>query len=165
MEETYLAAVCGLYCGACIIYRAQKDGNHQAIEQIAGRMSSFITVKPEELQCDGCLAGGRLTPYCQQCAIRVCPDKKPGVTRCSDCPDFPCSLITDFNNDGLRHHAEVLDNLRKIAGAEVENWLASERKRWSCPHCGSPTDWYAKTCFHCGTAQPRRLPSLPRDKK
>jgi hypothetical protein len=165
MEEKHLAAVCGLFCGACTIYRARKDGNHQAIEQIARRMSSSFSVKPEELHCDGCLSGGRLTPYCRQCAIRVCPDKKPGVTRCSDCPDFPCSLITDFNNDGLRHHAEVLDNLRKIAANEVENWLASERQRWSCPHCGSPADWYAKTCFHCGGVQPRRLPSLPRDKK
>jgi len=165
MEEKHLAAVCGLYCGACTIYRARKDGNHEGIEQIARAMSSFISVTPEELDCDGCLAGGRLTPYCRQCAMRVCPDKKPGVTRCSDCPDFPCSIINDFNNDGMRHHAEVLDNLRKIAKNGVGNWLDSEQQRWRCPNCNEPVDWYARTCFHCGAAQPRRLPALPRDKK
>ncbi len=165
MEEKHLAAVCGLYCGACTLYRALKDDNHQVIEQIASRMSSSFNLKPEELQCDGCLAGGRLSPYCRQCAIRVCPDKKPGVTRCSDCPDFPCSLIIYFNNDGMRHHAEVLDNLRQIAEGDVETWLASERRRWSCTQCVSATDWYSKTCFHCGAVQPRRLPSLPRDQK
>ncbi|MBN1614518.1 MAG: DUF3795 domain-containing protein [Deltaproteobacteria bacterium] len=165
MEEKHLAAVCGLYCGACTIYRARKDGNREGIERIAQAMSSFIDVTPEELDCDGCLAGGRLTPYCRQCSMRLCAERKHGVTRCSDCPDFPCSLVTDFNNDGMRHHAEVLDNLRKIAEVGVEAWLEGERKRWLCPHCGSPSDWYARTCFHCGKDQPRRLPSLPRDEK
>jgi len=165
MEGEHLAAVCGLYCGACSLYRARRDDNPQRLEELVKTMSERWQVKPEEIDCDGCLAGGRLMPYCRQCKMRLCAAEKPGVTRCSDCPDFPCSLITDFNNDGMRHHAEVLDNLRRLQEIGVEAWLKKEEERWRCPQCGTPVDWYAQTCFRCGTEQPYRLPSLPREQK
>ena len=157
MEKEHLAAVCGLYCGACSIYRARRDGDEERIEKIVEVMKVIEPVSPDDLQCDGCLAGGRLTPYCEKCLIRICPNDKPGVVRCSDCPDFPCTRITAFNDDGMRHHAEVLDNLRRIRDEGVSSWREMEEKRWLCPQCGSPVDWYARTCFHCSAAQPRRL--------
>ena len=165
MGKDHLAAVCGLYCGACVIYRARRDGNTERLEQLVEVMKAIEPVSLEDLQCDGCLAGGRLTPYCQKCLIRVCPEEKPGVVRCSDCPDFPCSRITAFNDDGMRHHAEVLDNLCRIRDEGVSAWLEAEEKRWLCPQCQRPGEWYARNCFHCGTEQPRRLPKLPADKK
>ena len=154
MVEEHLAAVCGLYCGACVIYRACHDNNQKRIEGFQNN-----------LYCDGCLSGGRLTEYCQQCAIRLCPSDKQGVTRCSDCPDFPCSLITDFNYDGIRHHAEVLDNVRRMCEIGVTDWLMEQDKQWRCAQCGAPVEWYARPCFQCGAPQPRRLPSLPNDQK
>jgi len=166
MQNEGLAAVCGLYCGACRAYRAWQDNNQELLEEIRQNMASRGTVANlEDLQCDGCLSGGRLTPYCQQCQLRLCPDDKSGVTRCSDCPDFPCSRITGFNNDGVRHHAEVLDNLRRLQEIGLEAWLKQEEERWCCPQCQTPVDWYARTCFQCGAEQPYRLPTLPRDKK
>ena len=165
MEGEHLAAVCGLYCGACSLYRARRDDNPQRLEELVKTMSERWQVKPEEIDCDGCLAGGRLMPYCRQCKMRLCAAEKPEVTRCSDCTDFPCSLITDFNNDGMRHHAEVLDNLRRMREIGLEAWLKKEEERWRCPQCGTPVDWYAQTCFRCGTEQPYRLPSLPREQK
>jgi len=166
MKGEQLAAVCGLYCGACRIYRAWQDNNQELLEEIRQNMSSRgTTYNLEDLRCDGCLGVGNLTPYCRECPIRLCPDNRPGITRCSDCPDFPCSRITDFNNDGMRHHAEVLANLRRLQEIGLEAWLEQEDKRWRCPQCQAEVDWYAKTCFRCGAIQPRRLPTLPRDKK
>ncbi len=166
MEGEQLIAVCGLYCGACGIYRAQRDNNQQLLEQILQALtSSGQKVTLDELQCDGCLGESRLFPYCRQCAIRLCPQDKPGVTRCSDCPDFPCSRITSFNDDGMRHHAEVLQNLRRIQEIGVKAWFKQEEERWRCPQCKTAADWYDRTCFQCGATQPRRLPSLPRDQK
>ena len=166
MGKDHLAAVCGLYCGACVIYRVRRDGNAERLEQLVEAMKAIEPANHlDNLQCDGCLAGGRLTPYCQKCLIRICPDDKPGVERCSDCPDFPCSRITAFNNDGMRHHAEVFENLRRMNEKGVIAWLEAEEKRWLCPQCQAPVDWYARSCFHCGTQQPRRLPKLPADKK
>ena len=154
MVQEHLAAVCGLYCGACVIYRACHDNNQERIKEFQNN-----------LYCDGCLSGGNLTEYCQQCTIRLCASNKQGVTRCSDCPDFPCSLITDFNYDGMRHHAEVLDSVRRMREVGVTDWLMEQDKRWCCSQCGAPVEWYARPCFQCGAPQPRRLTSLPKDQK
>lgn len=166
MEREQLVAVCGLYCGACRIYRAQCDNNQKDLKDILQDwLSREQKITVDDLQCDGCLSKGRLTPFCRQCAIRLCALDKPGVTRCSDCPDFPCSRITSFNNDGIRHHAEVLSNLRHIQEVGIGTWVKQEDERWRCPQCQAAVGWYAKTCFQCGAVQPRRLPSLPRDQK
>ena len=165
MEGKHLAAVCGLYCGACAIYRARRNDNLERLKEISQLMSSHQQVTTDDLYCDGCLSQGRLSPYCQECKIRLCVMDKPEITRCSDCPDFPCSLITDFNNDGVRHHAEVLDNVQRQRKIGVDEWLQEEYERWRCVFCGVSLEWYAKTCYRCGVPQPYRLPSFPRDKK
>jgi hypothetical protein len=97
--------------------------------------------------------------------MRLCAEEKPGVARCSDCPDFPCSIITAFNNDGIRHHAEVLKQIRHQREIGVDDWLKEQDERWRCPQCRTPVAWYTRNCNGCGATQPYRLPSLPRDKK
>ena len=162
--DKHLAAVCGLYCGACTLYRARRDENTKRLKEVLQQASERWQVPESEIECDGCLAGGRLTPYCKECGMRLCAENRPGVTRCSDCPDFPCKMNIDFNNDGLRHHAEVLANLRHLREIGPEQWLVEQEERWRCPECGIQIDWYARACYACGTTQPYRLPRLPRDK-
>ena len=164
MAREELAAVCGLYCGACVIYRACHDNNQQRLKEVYEDISSRQQATPDDVYCDGCLGGGRLTTYCRQCEIRLCPKIRRG-TRCSDCLDFPCSRISAFNSDGVRHHAEVLDSLRRMREIGVSAWVEEQERRWRCPECGKAVEWYSRPCFHCGAEQPRRLPSLPRDKK
>ncbi len=165
MEAERLTAVCGLYCGACGIYRAGHDNNQERLEKIRQLMSSRRQVTLDGLQCDGCLAQDRLAPHCRECKIRLCARDKPGVTHCSDCPDFPCVRITVFNGDGVRHHAEVLENIRRQQEIGIKAWLKEQEERWRCLHCQAPVEWYARLCFQCKTPQPRRLPALPADKK
>ena len=155
-----LAAVCGLYCGACALYRARRDNDANRLEEILKAWNM-----PEgESYCDGCLGGGVLTPYCRDCKMRQCAEEKPGVTRCGDCPDFPCHLITDFNNDGMRHHAEALENLVHMHDIGAEKWIHEQEERWRCPECRAQMHWYERSCYLCGVAQPYRLPKLNRDK-
>jgi len=158
----HLVAVCGLYCGACGLYRATKDDNEHS-EEIKRATSERWGVSEDEVGCEGCLGGGMLTPYCRACRMRACAEDKAGVSRCSDCVDFPCHMVTDFNSDGARHHAEVLDNLREIQKIGAEEWAAAQEKRWRCPKCDVQVDWYARTCYSCGESQPYRLPKLPSD--
>ena len=165
MSEEHLATVCGLYCGACGLYRARCDSNPVQLQELLKTLSERWGVPPEEVDCEGCLSGGKLSPYCRSCQILRCPTTKKGVKRCSDCPDFPCDLITKFNNDGMRHHAEVLDNIRHQQKIGIESWLREQESRWRCPKCGARMSWYTKVCEKCGEKQPYRLPSLPRDKK
>lgn len=151
MEGEHLAAVCGLYCGACSLYRARHDENPERLEELLKALSERWQVPRDELNCDGCLAGGRLTPYCRDCKIKKCAAEKEGVTRCAGCPDFPCQTITAFNNDGVRHHAEVLDNIRRQQKVGVTEWLEEQFERWRCQFCGVSLDWYARSCYRCGT--------------
>ena len=159
----HLAAVCGLYCGACTLYRARRDDNPKRLREVLQQAIERWQVPEDEIECDGCLGGGRLTPYCRDCRTRLCAKDRPGVTRCSDCSDFPCDLNTAFNNDGMRHHAEVLENLRRMREIGAEKWIVEQEERWRCPGCGAQVDWYARTCYSCGVTQPYRLPKLPRD--
>ena len=160
MDEP-LAAVCGLYCGACGVYRARRDNNAKRLEYVLKAWN----MPQDEAQCDGCLGGGALTPYCRDCKMRQCAAQKPGVIRCGDCPDFPCSLITDFNNDGMRHHAEAIKNLKHLSAIGAEKWIVEQEERWRCPECGARMHWYERSCYSCGANQPYRLPRLDRDKK
>ena len=166
MEGEHLGAVCGLYCGACPVYRVRRDimpeeQREKKLKKIHESMSARYQLTLDDVHCDGCLAeGGRLTPYCRQCQIRLCAAGREGVTRCSDCADFPCSLITDFNNDGVPHHAEVLDNLHRQRKVGVDEWLQEEYERWRCAFCGVSMDWYSRVCHRCRVPQPDRPSSL-----
>lgn len=160
MEGEHLAAVCGLYCGACTIYRARHDQDRQGLDKLFQDMSERLKVPPEEIVCDGCLSQGRLMPHCQECKIKQCAADKPGVERCSDCSEFPCSLITSFSDDGVPHHGAVLKNIRRQQELGVYEWLQEEYERVRCQYCGVSLDWYAQTCHRCGIAQPFTIPSM-----
>ena len=57
MKES-LAAVCGLYCGACALYRARRDNNPQRLEEILK-----VWKMPEnEVNATDALVGARLHP-------------------------------------------------------------------------------------------------------
>jgi hypothetical protein len=116
MNVENLVAACGLYCEACEMYRADHDNNQQKREELLkGFTARGGKLSLDDLKCDGCLGQGNLTPWCLQCGIRLCSKRKPGETRCSSrCPDFPCSLLTNFANDGMTHHIEVIDNLHRL---------------------------------------------------
>lgn len=162
MAKENLVAACGLYCGACEMYRAVHDNNqakqHSLIQRFNSRGGNF-TLK--DLECDGCPAGGRLSPWCVQCNIKLCARHKPGEPICSaDCPDFPCSKLAEFVKQ-MPHHAEVEDNLRRLKKAGLKKHAEQEEKRWLCPQCKTPMSWYYQTCYKCGTKRSKKLYQVP----
>lgn len=79
-----MIAICGLVCTECPAYRAtQKDDNEER-EKIAERWSSKeFPLKPEDINCDGCLAfGKRLMKYCNRCEVRACGFEKKSQKLC-----------------------------------------------------------------------------------
>jgi hypothetical protein len=153
-----LVAPCGLYCGACPMYLATQSRDEQKskalLEQFGAGKMKFTK---EDLQCDGCLGKGKLATFCRSCALRSCAAGKPKVVRCSDCSDFPCSRITNFNNDGMLHHSEVLANLRGIREMGIAAWTRHEDQRWHCAQCSTPIAWYDKACSVCGAKRSEHL--------
>ena len=153
-----LVAPCGLYCGACPMYLATQEQSQERLNTFVQQFSTRkIQLKLEDVLCDGCIGGGRIAAFCQKCALRSCAAGKSNVTRCSDCPDFPCSKITNFNNDGMQHHSEVLENLRHIKEMGISSWTQYEEERWRCPQCKEKLAWYDKACPKCGTKRSDKL--------
>jgi hypothetical protein len=153
-----LVAPCGLYCGACPMYLASQDKDEQKMKMLMQQFAGGkMQLKQEDLLCDGCIANGRVASFCRKCAIRACAEGKSNVTRCSDCSDFPCSRITNFNNDGMQHHSEVLSNLRQLREKGIKEWTKYEQDRWRCPQCRTSLSWYDKACAKCGAKRSDRL--------
>ncbi len=162
MSQENLIAACGLYCGACEMYRAVHDNNkakQQALIQAFNARGGKFTLA--DLECDGCLGGGRLSPWCRQCNIKLCTKHQPGETICSsDCYDFPCSALTEFAKS-MPHHAEVLDNLRRLEKVGIKKHAEQEEKRWLCPQCKTPMSWYYRKCPKCGAERSKKLYKVP----
>jgi hypothetical protein len=153
-----LVAPCGLYCGACPMFLASQENDEQRIQAILKQFSGRgPKLAAADLQCDGCIGGGRVASFCRACAMRACAENTKKVTRCADCPDFPCSKITNFNNDGMAHHAEVLANCRKLKEVGIKIWAKSEEERWRCPQCRANIAWYDTACSRCGAKRSDRL--------
>jgi hypothetical protein len=148
-DKKKFVAPCGLYCGACSIRAAYNLKDVQLLQAMADGVSLYLGHKVEanDLACEGCLSDV-VSVSCRECKIRDCAFAK-GLTRCSECADFPCELVTNFNNDGLPHHSEVLKNIRRQKDIGVDSWLAEQDKKWCCPNCHAETDWYAGQCPDC----------------
>jgi len=165
-----LVAPCGLYCGACVMYCANKRGDSESLEQIAktlpegiAKMARSMSPSGEDIDlsalegqklgikdvaCEGCLSEIVAFP-CRICGLRACALEK-GLSNCYQCADSPCQQLIDFNNDGFPHHGEVLANIRRQRDIGIDAWIAEQEERWRCPQCGCASDWYARQCSGCG---------------
>jgi hypothetical protein len=160
MEGIHLGAVCGLYCGACTLYRARHDIDRKGLENFFQNAAKRLNVPVEQVTCEGCLSKGPLSPYCAACEIKKCAASKPGVTRCADCKEFPCELITKFANDGVPHHSAVLKNIRRQQKIGILEWCEEQYEKIRCQYCGVSVDWYAQTCHRCGKQNPTVITSV-----
>lgn len=144
------------------MYRAVHDNNkakQQALIKAFNSRGGNFTLT--DLECDGCLAGGRLSPWCRECNIKSCAKHKPGETICSpDCTDFPCSALDEFVKQ-MPHHAEVIENLHHLHEKGLKKHAEQEEKRWQCPQCKTPMAWYYQTCYKCGAKRSKELYEVP----
>ena len=84
-----MIAYCGLVCSDCPTYLAtQNDDDVARAETAAYYAEKFgFDLKPEDINCDGCLSeGGKLIAYCQSCEIRKCCQERELVHCASQMP-------------------------------------------------------------------------------
>jgi hypothetical protein len=89
-----LMAPCGLYCGACGVYIATRDGN----EKFKAILGKLYGTKPEDTECCGCMQPDppkKMYGYCKICNIRDCVLSK-GFYSCHQCSEWPCDRINHF---------------------------------------------------------------------
>ena len=146
MVDERLISRCGIYCGACYIYRAERDGG-----KLLKEMARRFKVTETEIKCNGCSS-----PYeeqwtnCQRCGFKTC-QKKRGLENCAQCREFSkCpeyGYIVDFS---MYRGEDARESLKVIESGDSESWLIKQEKHWSCPSCGAPLMWYDNECRRCG---------------
>jgi len=148
MSEKNLVGRCGLYCGSCIIYRAERDS-----EELRKRIAERNSCKIEEVHCEGCQIvmdegwdGDEV--WGKNCDIVNCLESK-GLKTCYDCSDV-CEKFENWYEEMLEHGEDLKKNLKKINEDDLGNWLNEEKEKWSCPECGKPLIINLEECHHCG---------------
>jgi hypothetical protein len=94
-----LIAYCGLDCSNCPTFLATQNEDDDARAKTAALYADKFgfNLKPEEINCDGCLSNtGKLIKYCQSCEIRKCCREK-GLKNCAVCEEQPCEKLIQFH--------------------------------------------------------------------
>ena len=136
-----LLAPCGLYCGVCGIYYADKKQD----EKLKRKLAKAYFCKPEQIECDGCLSDNKYF-FCKSCSIRRCVQKK-GLAGCHQCEDFPCRRITKFPVDAAKNF--MLKSIPVWKESTDAEYVAWEEKNWTCTECGTLAFRGAQRCPKC----------------
>ncbi len=146
MEEVSVSR-CGIYCGACYIYRAERDCG-DFIREVA----EWQKVELDQVKCNGCLAPEEEKwGNCRKCYPQSCLKEK-GIEFCHQCDEFwnyNCEEYNKLEAFCAKREENIRQNLIKIM-ADTPRWKEEQEKRWRCSSCGEPYSWYEETCHHCG---------------
>lgn len=119
MEEKNIS-ICGLDCAKCDAFVAFKTGDNALRERVAGewnekyRRPGTPPIKPEDINCAGCLSSGPLYRYCATCNIRKCAKEK-NVANCTECESYTCEELIKFHE----HAPDAKKNLEEIKAGEI----------------------------------------------
>jgi hypothetical protein len=134
---------CGLYCGACVRYRATKT---EKIHELALECG----LSPEEFQCNGCKAN-QVSGWCNSCAIRDCA-KSRNINSCADCLEYPCTNLDVLqSNYSFSPQIDIFESLDYRKQKGTGSWLDHQQIRWSCPICLTGFGVNDKKCQGCGS--------------
>ena len=149
MINQNLVGRCGIYCGACGIYRAYTDKG-----DYLQRVAENFKYPPEKVRCEGCQA---LTSECwgNGCTIVTCLNEK-GYQFCNECADFDSHTCEHFEKLAKGNRDEGVDlrvNLARIQAGDSDAWLRESDEKFRCSHCGQPLParGLKRKCYHCGT--------------
>ena len=140
------AAICGLFCPACSVFRATQENNIEKLMAIAKGLNQSL----ENTYCDGCRTD-RKTEWCSNCTFIKCAEEK-NVGFCGDCDEYPCESLKDFQSK-MPHRAELWADQARIKEIGWEKWYLEKVEYYSCKSCDSMNSSYDLACRNCG-AQP-----------
>jgi len=123
-----LIAPCGMDCGVCIAHLRTRN------------------------RCAGCgVEDPHKARHCAVCAIKNCEKLPQGVAYCFECSAFPCARLRSLDKRYRTNYGmSMLENLESIRTHGVEAFVAAERVRWRCAHCGELRSVHRRECPNCG---------------
>jgi hypothetical protein len=141
-----LLSRCGIYCGACNIYRAERDCGNFLRET-----AEWQKVELGKVKCNGCFADYEEKWHnCRNCHPGKCLEDK-GQDFCYECDnfwDFTCEQYINLYNVCSKRGENIRQNLIKMMH-NPRKYLYEQDKRWRCNSCDEPYSWYENTCHHC----------------
>lgn len=111
-----ITAMCGMICSKCDAFIATQNDDDVKRAETAELWSKQynIEMKPEDINCDGCLSDSdRHIGHCAVCEIRKCAKAK-GVENCAHCNDYACEKLEGFFKmvpDAKTHLDEIKSGL------------------------------------------------------
>lgn len=153
--DSALVAPCGLYCGVCAIYMADRDNNLKFKERLVdvykgnilgkGKLKGSENLSVEDIKCSGCLSDD-VFMYCERCEIKNCTREK-GYTGCHQCDEFPCRHIENFPMTvGKKVILRAVPYWKEVG---TEKFIEDEESRYLCPECGNRVFRGAVKCNKC----------------
>jgi hypothetical protein len=114
-----MIAFCGIVCTNCRAFIATQTDDTKVKKEVAKAWSTEEEpLKPEDINCDGCLTTGRrLLGFCETCEVRRCGHER-GVESCAYCHEYPCAKLTTLWKSITESNAKAtLDEIREGLGA------------------------------------------------
>jgi hypothetical protein len=154
LNHKNLVGRCGVYCGACEIYRAYKDKGKLLLE-----VTKKYNCLPADVHCDGCgvlpMNGwARAAGWGRDCEIRKCLHRR-GFEYCYDCNEISaCRRWNELAEECQASGIDLRANLLAIRDGHFEEWIEKQSERWSCQKCGKPVHASEESrCHACGAYQ------------
>jgi len=128
-----LIAPCGMDCAICAQYLALQN-----------------EVKKRRIKipyCTGCRIRGKKCAF----IIKHCALLRQGkVKYCFECNKFPCRRLKVLDQRyRKRFRMSMIENNEVMKKHGIKKFLASQKKRWTCPDCGSMICCHNGLCFNC----------------
>ncbi len=141
-----LIAPCGMNCGICSAYLAQKyDLRSKGI-----RMSYCTGCRPRDKRCSFLK---------KRCTLLL----NNNVKYCYQCDDFPCRELSHLDKRyRMYYRMSMVENLESIKESGTRQFLEKEEERWKCPECGGVICCHNGICFSCGVSKLRDKKKLYR---
>jgi hypothetical protein len=126
--ERSMIAPCGMNCGACYAFLREKN------------------------KCCGCwLFSDPKLKSRYNCRIKNCDLLQKTTSKyCYECEIFPCQKLKHLDKRyRTKYNTGLIQNLLIIKEAGMENFIAFETKRRTCPDCGSTLSVHKANCLIC----------------
>lgn len=156
--EKELIGPCGLYCGVCAVFIADRDNNTKLKEKLVelykgkrpekGKLPGSENLTADDIHCKGCMSDDVFL-FCKICDIRNCVIKK-GYEGCYQCNSWPCDYIQNFPMTvGKKVIMRIVPHWREHG---TQKCFEEEEARYYCPHCGNKVFRGVMRCNRCKEA-------------
>jgi hypothetical protein len=141
-----LIAPCGMNCNICASYLA-------VTHDVRGKGIRMA-------YCRGCRPRNKACSFLRKRCDLLLENR---VEYCFECDGFPCEHLSAIDKRYRTHfRMSEIQNLERIRGEGISNFLEAERFRWRCPGCGGVVCCHNGICFDCGLDELRQKKRLYR---